>query len=296
MKKIFNKSNIPVFIFVLFILAGISVMLYPSIANFINASKSEAVINTYASSISKNTASDNSDILNKAIEYNSKLSGNAIVDAFSNPEHEESQDYLNILNISNGIMGYIEIPKINVRIPIYHGTSAKVLQKGVGHLEDSSFPVGGAGTHAVLSGHRGLPSAKLFTDLDQMQNDDLFYITIIGEKLAYKVDQISVVEPSDVEQLRIQKGEDYVTLVTCTPYAVNTHRLLVRGTRVEYVEEPVKVVKVEKKLSTPDLIFYAGLASAALIIIAVIIISIRLGKKAKRKPKRKKRKDAFDII
>lgn len=281
MKKIINKQNFPVIIFVVFILAGILVMLYPSIANYINVYKSKVAINEYAVNVSNFDNKDSLKLIDEAKNYNSKLSGTTIVDVFSNPDSENtgSSSYLDILNINgNGIMGYIEIPKIDIKIPIYHGTSAKVLQKGVGHLEGSSFPVGGANTHAVLSGHRGLPSSRLFTDLDQLKDGDLFYINVLGQVLAYQVDQISVVEPSDVEKLGLQEGGDFVTLVTCTPYAINTHRLLVRGTRVEYKKEVLKTISVDSKMSVPDIIFYLGIFLAILIIIVVILISRKIKK------------------
>ncbi len=281
MPKPRKKSCIPIIIFVVFIIVGVLIMLYPVICNFINSQSSQQVIKSYSTSISSYDKSRYDALLQSAIDYNSKLSGTTVVDAFSTGDDSESQEYNNILNISDtGIMGYIEIPKIDVKIPIYHGTSTKVLQRGAGHLKDSSFPVGGSSTHAILAGHRGLPTSRLFTDLNQLKVGDLFYIYILDKTLAYQVDKIQIVEPSNVEPLRLQEGKDYVTLVTCTPYAVNTHRLLVRGTRVEYKKEVLENIHVENKASTADIIFYIGLAIALIIIILVIIISRKIKKKS----------------
>ena len=247
-------------------------MLYPVISNYINSVSYNDIINEYALATNDYSSDKNEAIFEEINNYNQKLDSYSIIDIFSNPEREVSEEYTNILNIDgNGLMGYIYIPKIDIRIPIYHGTSSKVLEKGVGHLEGSSFPIGGTSTHAILSAHRGLPSAKLFTDLDQLQLGDEFYIYILDRTLAYEVDQILVVEPSETEALQLQEGKDYVTLVTCTPYAINTHRLLVRGTQVEYNEKIAQTTKVEKKASNADKILYIGLIIAALLLIFAII-------------------------
>ena len=235
-------------------------MLYPVISNVMNSSKAGVVINDYSSEVASNTVNKNEFLIEEARNYNKGLSTVNIVDAFTNPKENESEKYKSILNINdNGMMGYLDIPKIDIKVPIYHGTSNEVLQKGVGHLEGSSFPVGGESTHSVLSAHSGLPSARLFTDLNQLKVGDMFYIYILDQVFAYKVDQVLVVEPADVDALDLQKGEDYVTLVTCTPYAVNTHRLLVRGTRVEYSPEVLESISVEKKLGSDDIILYSSL-------------------------------------
>ena len=215
-------------------------------------------------------------MLIKAREYNSSLSSTKIVDVFQNPVQTNSSEYLSILNVDdNGMMGYISIPKIDVRIPIYHGTSSDILQKGVGHLEGSSLPVGGESTHAILSAHRGLPSSRLFTDLDQLKEGDIFYIYVLDEVLAYQVDQVLVTEPSETEALKIVDGKDYITLVTCTPYAVNTHRLLVRGERIEYNKQVEEQTVEDRSLSTADIILYVSLVIAILLIVITIIAIIR---------------------
>ena len=257
-------------------------MLYPVISNVMNSSKAGVVINDYSSEVASNTVNKNEVLIEEARNYNKNLSTVDIVDAFTNPKENESDEYKSILNINeNGMMGYLNIPKIDIKVPIYHGTSNEVLQKGVGHLEGSSFPVGGESTHSVLSAHSGLPSARLFTDLNQLKVGDMFYIYILDQVFAYKVDQVLVVEPADVDALDLQKGEDYVTLVTCTPYAVNTHRLLVRGTRVEYSPEVLESISVEKKHGSDDIILYSSLFIVFIILLLVVIFSIK-GKKKKQ--------------
>lgn len=247
-------------------------MLYPMISSYLNAVEYSDIIDKYDIATNKFSENKNSTLFEEAINYNNNLNTLSIIDAFTDPNKNESDVYSNILNIDGkGLMGYISIPKIDVRIPIYHGTSSKVLEKGVGHLEGSSFPIGGESTHAVLSAHRGLPSAKLFTDLDQLKLGDKFYIYILDKVFAYEVDNISIIEPSQTEGLQLQEGKDYVTLVTCTPYAINTHRLLVRGSQVEYIEEVAKTTPVEKKASNSDIILYIGLIVAFLLLIFVIL-------------------------
>lgn len=259
-------------------------MLYPVISSHINSVNYNDIIDDYALATNNYSEDKNIELFEKANNYNQQLDSYSVIDIFSDPNRKVSEEYLNILNIDGkGLMGYIYIPKIDVRIPIYHGTSSEVLEKGVGHLEGSSFPIGGISTHAILSAHRGLPSAKLFTDLDQLQIGDEFYIYILDRTLAYEVDQILVVEPSETEALQLQEGKDYVTLVTCTPYAINTHRLLVRGTQVEYIEEVVQETKVEKKVSSSDKILYIGLVIAVLLLIFAIIQIKAANKKQKNR-------------
>lgn len=261
-------------------------MLYPMISSYLNSVEYADIITEYAEATNQYSEKKNNALFDAAINYNATINTFSIIDVFSNPNREESEDYQNILNIDGkGLMGYISIPKIDVRIPIYHGTSSKVLEKGVGHLEGSSFPVGGTSTHAILSAHRGLPSAKLFTDLDQLKKGDKFYIYILDRALAYEVDQILVVEPSETEALQLQEGKDYVTLVTCTPYAINTHRLLVRGTQVEYDEQVAQSTPVEKKVSSSDKILYVGIAIAIILLIFAIfqITTIKRKKRLEHK-------------
>lgn len=285
MKNAIKENKLVIFLFIPMILLGLGLLLYPFISNRISVGHYQKVIQTYDKKVSEETKDANNKLLMDAREYNRSLSFGEVVDVFQNPEVKNSDRYLSILNINdNGMMGYISIPKIDVRIPIYHGTTSDVLQKGVGHLEGSSFPVGGESTHAILSAHRGLPSSKLFTDLDQLKKGDIFYIYILNQVLAYQVDQVLVTEPSETDALRIVDGKDYITLVTCTPYAINTHRLLVRGERIEYNEQVEKDIEVDYALSTADIILYISLVIALLLIVVAIICFIK-SRKNRQNPK-----------
>jgi len=219
--------------------AGISILLYPFISQFWNSRvQSQAIIN-YDKILSNVEEKDYSKMFEAAENYNYELSK---LD-FPLIQYKKIPDYKKLINISsNGMMGYISIDKIKVQLPIYHGTSSSVLNVAVGHLEGTSLPVGGVTTHSVLSAHRGLPSSKLFTNLNKLEIGDTFTITVLDRKMIYQVDKIVVVEPNDVSALEIEEGCDYVTLMTCTPYGINTHRLLVRGTRIDNIEEKVIVV------------------------------------------------------
>lgn len=289
------KKKLPkIFIGLIFII-GLGIMLYPIISNLYIEHHQGNIIDEY----NKTVESMPDDTLEKEREkaegYNKMLTGNMVITDPFDPEAqkklEENSDYYNILNIGNdNVIGYIKIPKINVSLPIYHGTSEDVLKRGVGHLQNTSFPIGGEGTHAVLSGHTGLSSAKLFTDLDKLEEGELFFIEVLGEKLAYKIDQIKIVEPSETSDLVIKSGEDYVTLVTCTPYGINSHRLLVRGTRVPYTEDVEKEAKNEEnskvKSTWRDEYFKAlAVGLGGLSILAVIFIIIVLIKKKGRRKK-----------
>lgn len=227
-----------VFLLGLLFLVGLSVLLYPLISSEWNRHRSDAMIDSYTQTVSQAPAEDRSAWIDSARQYNAALEGKHFPDAFANITREESAAYLAQLAFDdNGIMAYISIPRIDVSLPVYHGTSPEALAKGAGHLEGSALPVGGAGTHLVISAHRGLPSATLFTDLDQLAAGDRFYLHALGETLAYAVDSVAVVEPTEVSNLLPDAGGDYVTLLTCTPYGVNTQRLLVRGHRVAYEPE-----------------------------------------------------------
>ena len=285
MRNVIKENKLVIFLFIPMILLGLGLLLYPFISNRISVGHYQKVIQTYDKKVSEETRDANNKLLMDAREYNRSLSFGEVVDVFQNPEVKNSDRYLSILNINdNGMMGYISIPKIDVRIPIYHGTTSDVLQKGVGHLEGSSFPVGGESAHAILSAHRGLPSSKLFTDLDQLKKGDIFYIYILNQVLAYQVDQVLVTEPSETDALRIVDGKDYITLVTCTPYAINTHRLLVRGERIEYNEQVEKDIEVDYALSTADIILYISLVIALLLIVVAIICFIK-SRKNRQNPK-----------
>lgn len=230
MKK--KRNVISPAILVVLLLVGLSVMLYPTVSDWWNSRVQTRAIATYNQSVEQMDTGDKERLLMEAHSYNATLSH--LTAPFTN--WEDAGNYGKILDISGtGIMGYISIPKIQVELPIYHGTSAEVLNVAVGHLQGSSFPVGGENTHAVISAHRGLPSAKLFSDLDQLVEGDTFTVTILDEVLTYEVEKIFIVKPDELDKLAIIPGGDYVTLMTCTPYGVNSHRLLVRAHRVDTV-------------------------------------------------------------
>ena len=230
-----RKNGLFSLILILTLLTGLSLLLYPTISDWWNSFHQSRAIASYVETVEELDDDAYAQLWEDAQAYNEALSQDN--SRFQTSE-EESVRYNELLNLSGtGIMGYVEIPSIDVTLPIYHGTDEAVLQVAVGHIEGSSLPVGGPGTHTVLSGHRGLPSATLFTDLDQLDMGDVFLLHVLGETLTYQVDQIRIVEPDDVSLLALEEGEDLCTLVTCTPYGVNSHRLLVRGYRVENLEE-----------------------------------------------------------
>lgn len=220
------------FIAILF-LSGLCITLYPFVSNLIAQSNASRAIAEYDEQIAQMDQEDIDAAREAAMKYNEQLS-NAVT--LSVDQEDESISYLDLIDVGESI-GFIDIPKIDVYLPIYNGTSDEVLQKGVGHLEQSSYPIGGESTHSILTGHRGLPSAVLFTDLDKLEVGDLFYLHVLDEILAYRVDQVKIVLPEEIDDLKIVPGEDHCTLVTCHPYAINTHRMLVRGVRTEYVPE-----------------------------------------------------------
>lgn len=234
------KKHMSTVFLVLIIVIGLSLLLYPTFSDWWNASHQSRVIDNYSESVAELDTVTYVRVWEEARAYNQTLVG---MENRWFLTDEQTQVYHSMMNAAgNGIMGYIEIAELSVRLPIYHGVEESVLQVGVGHIPGSSLPTGGAGTHCVLSGHRGLPSAKLFTSLDKMAEGDLFMLHVLDETLTYEVDQILTVLPEEVEALEIDPEGDYCTLVTCTPYGVNTHRLLVRGCRVENIEEKAPVL------------------------------------------------------
>ena len=225
-------------------LAGLSLLLYPFVANQWNNYRQKQLISSYEQTVSQKEASNGIDYdaeLKKAEAYNEALLPSILPDSFAIADaSEEDQTYMNTLNIAGDeMMGIVEIPKIDIKLPIYHTTKEDVLKQAAGHLEGSSLPIGGKSTHSVISAHRGLPSASLFTDLDQLKKGDHFLIHVLNKTLCYEVDKISVVKPEETSSLAVEEGKDLVTLLTCTPYGVNTERLLVRGHRVPYEEQKV---------------------------------------------------------
>lgn len=272
-------------------LAGLSLLLYPFVANQWNNYRQKQLISGYEQAVSEKEAAEGIDYdaeRKKAEDYNEALLPCVLPDSFALAESSGVDPvYMNTLNIAGDeMMGSVEIPKINIKIPIYHTTEEEVLNKGAGHLEGSSLPVGGANTHAVISAHRGLPSASLFTDLDQLKEGDHFLLHVLDETLCYEVDKISVVKPEDTSALAVEDGQDLVTLLTCTPYGVNTERLLVRGHRVPYVEEEVKEEKTVlsgSSLHTNYLLWvFVGLSVTALFIFVLYLKEIKLKRRANK--------------
>lgn len=264
-KKHKSHTNL---LLVLILLAGVSLLLYPTVSDYWNSLHQSKAIASYAENVANLEAAKYDELWNAAYDYNTSLVGRENSYLLSN---EQAQLYDSLLNVSGlGVMGYIEIPEIACSLPIYHGTEESVLQIAIGHLEWSSLPVGGESSHCVLSGHRGLPSAKLFTNLDKLQNGSIFILRVLDEILTYEVDQILIVEPTDTKSLQIVEGADLCTLVTCTPYGINSHRLLVRGHRIENIEE-AKVVRV-----TADAVVIDPLIVAPIVAIPLIIILLTL--------------------
>ena len=278
MKK--NKSTI---ILILVFFVGLSVMLYPTISDYVNQRNQSRAVASYAQDVDKMTDADYSAYFDAADAFNAQVAANE--NALYRPD--QLSGYNDTLDITGtGIMGYITISKIGVELPIYHGTSDSVLQIAAGHLEGTSLPVGGASTHAVISAHRGLPSAKLFTNLDELEVGDRFTITVLNRVLTYEVDQISIVLPTEIDQLLPTEGMDYVTLMTCTPYGINTHRLLVRGKRVETTESQ-KHIRVAADAFRIEPIIVAPILAIPMLLAALVgvLVAPHLRKRSKRRRK-----------
>ena len=267
-------------------LVALSVLLYPTVSNYLYEKNSSRAISLYDEAAAKLSRERRQALLEEARAYNARLVGNTSVegDTFETSKEETSAEYSQLLNMdSSGMMGSVIIPEIDEELPIYHTTSEAVLQKGVGHFPSSSLPVGGDSTHAVLTGHRGLPSKKLFTDLDKIVEGDVFYIRILEETLAYQVDQILTVLPQETQALQIEEGKDYVTLVTCTPYAVNTHRLLIRGHRIPYEDaEKIAPPQIDTGLKIP---YEIQVLLTGLGVLVLIIIIWKISGKVRKKKK-----------
>ena len=233
MESLVMKKHLSKVFIVLMLVAGLSMLLYPTVSDYINSLNHRNAISEYNSAVESISVENREELLAAASEYNERLAAKNPLSLIS-LSSKDREIYNSLLNVSgNGIMGYIQIPAINISLPIYHSVDETVLQIGVGHLEGSSLPVGGKSSHSVLSAHRGLPSATLFTNIDRLVDGDVFTIHILGETFTYEVDQIETVLPNDLNYLTIESDQDFCTLVTCTPYGINTHRLLVRGHRIE---------------------------------------------------------------
>ena len=262
------RKHLSTIVLLFILLIGLSLLLYPTVSDYWNSFHQTRAIATYAENVAKLDNDHYDRLWEDARAYNRTLG------LRSNPYYlseEQKAEYERLLDVSGlGVMGYIEIPQIDVSLPIYHGTEESVLQIAVGHLEWTSLPVGGESTHCVLSGHRGLPSAKLFTNLDKLREGDTFLLRVLDEVLTYEVDQILIVEPQEVAALQIEEGKDYCTLVTCTPYGINTHRLLVRGHRIDNMEE-AKTIRV-----TADAVQIEPLLVAPIVAIPMLLILLVL--------------------
>ncbi len=276
MKK--NKNRITTVLLALVFLAGLSLLLYPTVSDYWNSFHASRAVAAYAQEVADLNGAEYDALLEAARDYNARVPERSNTFALTEAEQAEYQSLLNM--DGTGIMGYIEIPNIKLSLPIYHGTEESVLQIAVGHLDWSALPVGGEGTHCVLSGHRGLPSAKLFTNLDQLREGDTFTLRVLDEVLCYEVDQIRVVEPQDTAALLPEPGQDLCTLVTCTPYGVNTHRLLVRGHRIETPDsaDAIRVTSDAMQIE-PILVAPAVGVPLALLAVAALLLSDRRRKR-----------------
>ena len=263
------RKHLSTIVLVILLLIGLSLLLYPTVSDYWNSFHQTRAIATYAENVAALDNASYDAIWDAARQYNRNLCSRSNGLLLS---EEQKAEYERLLDVSGvGIMGYIEIPEIDVSLPIYHGAEDSVLQVAIGHLEWSSLPVGGQSTHCVLSGHRGLPSAKLFTNLDKLREGDTFLLRVLDEILTYEVDQILIVEPQDTAALEIVEGQDYCTLVTCTPYGINTHRMLVRGHRIDNIEE-VKTVRVTADAVQLEPMLVAPVVAIPMLLILLILL------------------------
>lgn len=265
------KKHLMTMILVAVLMVGMGLLLYPLLSDYWNTYHQSKAISLYSETVADMDAEEYDKILSEARKYNEEIAKNGIRWSFTEKEKEEYEQILKVDDTS--AMGYIEIPKINCKLTIYHGTSDFALHTGVGHMEGTSLPIGGKGSHCVLSGHRGLPSAKLFTNLDQLVEGDTFTLTILNETLTYEVDKIRVVEPTDLSEIQIVDGEDYCTLVTCTPYGVNTHRLLVRGHRIENPDGDANVIADALQIETAYVAVFVAVPVLALLFMLAFVLT-----------------------
>jgi sortase A len=272
----FIKKHLSTILLCVAFIVGLSLLAYPTVSDYWNSVYATHTVSSYSSSVADIDDDRYAEIMNAAYEYNETLTKTPLSYVLTADEEAEYKSQLDI----NAVMGYITIPSIRVELPIYHGTSESVLQVGAGHVAGSSLPVGGVGTHCVLSGHRGLPSAKLFTDLDKLVEGDTFTISVLDEVLTYEVDQILIVEPDDISALAIDPEQDYCTLVTCTPYGINTQRLLVRGHRIDNAAEALRVTADATQIEP---VIVAPFAAVPILIVMLVFVLHR--------PRNKRRKD-----
>lgn len=279
------KKHLPTIILFFILFIGLSLLLYPSISDFWNSQNQSRAIAVYSEQVAQIDEDRYDELWSAALEYNQSLLERPNSFVLS---EEQKEKYEALLDVGgNGVMGYIEIPSIDVSLPIYHGTDEAVLQIAVGHLEWTSLPVGGESSHCVISGHRGLPSAKLFTDLDKLSEGDIFIFRVLDEVLTYEVDQIRIVEPQDIDTLLIEEGKDLCTLVTCTPYGINSHRLLVRGHRIENTPETISIRVTADAMQIEPLIVAPIVAIPLLIMMLILLLSRGSGEKKKKRKRSK---------
>lgn len=273
------KKHLSTILLVLILIVGLGVLLYPTVSDYWNSIHQSRAISSYIEEIETMDPAIYDEEFERARAYNARLSQKPNRFMMSEEEYAEYESILNLTG--NGILGYIEIPKIECTLPIYHGTSETVLQVAVGHVEGSSLPTGNPGCHAVFSGHRGLPSARLFTDLDQLEVGDLFVIRVLNQIMTYEIDQVLIVLPEEMDALAIDPNEDYCTLVTCTPYGVNSHRMLVRGHRTENVEME-QMIKIVSDAAQIDPMMVAPVLALPMLLILLVWMMIATGKKQRR--------------
>ena len=279
-KKKNRRSTLTTFLLFFILAAGVGLLLYPSVSNYWNSFHQTKAIANYADEVANMENEEYDRIWQQAVAYNESLQGRQNQYLLSDEQRKEYESLLDVTG--TGIMGYIEIESIGVSLPLYHGTGDAVLQIAIGHLDWTSLPVGGEGSHCVVSGHRGLPRAKLFTDLDKLTVGDLFVMRILDEVLTYEVDQILIVDPHVTEDLLIEDGKDYCTLVTCTPYGINSHRLLVRGHRVENVQA-AKTVRVTADAVQIEPMLVAPILAAPVLLLLLLSVLIKDSTKSKTK-------------
>ncbi len=283
------RKNWITLLLVVMALTGIGLIAYPTFADWWNSFHASRAVASYAEAVANLDQAKYDEILEEAEKYNKALSKSGII---WNMDEEQKEDYDRQLNInSSGIMGYIDIPKINITLPIYHGIEETVLQVAIGHLAGTSLPIGGKGSHCVVSGHRGLPSARLFTDIDKLIEGDTWTMTVLGRTVTYEVDQIRVVEPTDLSELQIKKGKDYCTLVTCTPYGVNTHRLLVRGHRVQNAQGDAEVIADALLIES---VYIIPFIAVPVLLLLFVIVMVTTGRQSKAKGNWKRIRKEFD--
>lgn len=263
------RRNLVTVLIVMVLIAGIGILFYPSFSNWYNNLHQSRAIQQYQQAVSEMDPAEYRKMLKDARQYNRRLARTGML--FRMTKKEEAE-YNSLLNADGtGIMGYIVIPKINIELPVYHGTEDAVLQTSIGHLAGSSLPVGGKSSHSVLTGHRGLPSARLFSDLDQLQEGDTFTVTVLDKTFTYQVDQIRIVLPNDLSNLQIEKGEDYCTLVTCTPYGINTHRLLVRGHRIPNTSGNARIIAEAIRIRPVYVVPFIAIPAAVLALVVLLM-------------------------